>query len=152
MNHNDQAKNAKGYSVWIVKTDDGIEREFTEVQDIPVIEKLIKNNADTELRYQKDDAILRDTLNALGIERDDRHTNMFLLCQTLLHRIVMAESGKDEAIESVDGYIKSRMVIKDVFASEYLNQFTDLVNGCYQVIDGKIVLDEEKRDAIIGTL
>ena len=152
MNHNTQAQNAKGYSVWIVKTDEGIEREFIEVQDIPVIEQLIKDTAKVELRYQEDDAILAQTLSALRVPKDKRHTNMYLLCQTLLQAKILLDSEEYIAIESVDGYIANTMLVTNITKKSYLEDFANLLDGFHKWENGKVVLDEEKKAEYLSTL
>jgi hypothetical protein len=152
MNHGDLARNAKAFSVWTVETDDGIEREFIELKDFPVIERIIRKQGESDIRYKNDDVVLKMILKALGVEPNESVTSMQLLGATLLQGKWLLDNEDYVTIGSTNGYISGSLDIKNVLKKSYVDSFQNLFDGFHKFIESEIVLDEEKKEKYLDTL
>lgn len=127
------------------------DRAFKHLYDIPELAKLRDELQALRMQKDKDDLIAEATLNALGVDTKDSYTSMYLLCSILLNSKILLDREDYAMVESVNGYIKG-VAKGEVFKAKYLEQFTDLLNGCYKVEDGEIVLDEDKYNEMMSVL
>ncbi|WBK39984.1 hypothetical protein [PinkBerry-associated phage LS06-2018-MD08] len=141
----------KGY---IYQSNDEVgktDRVFIHPHDNEYIAKIKDELQTLRMAKDRDDLIVEATLNALGVNTKNSLTSMYLLCSVLLNAKILLDSEDYVMVESINGYIKG-VAKGDVFKAKYLEQFSDVLNGCYKVVDGEIVLDEDKYNQVVGSL
>ena len=128
------------------------EREYKHISEFGVIKQLV-----ADMKYLLNDKLsneklIKDTMKEMGVIVPTNANPTYVLCKTLLTKRVLENDIDYVALESVDGYIKKASRVDSIFAKDYVDKYEQILNGCYQVIDGEIVLDEDKLNAMVGTL
>lgn len=139
--------------IFISDSEEGkTERVFKHPSQMKYFAKLEDRLKRLELERDRDKIVLESTLKALGVNLNNKRTNISLMCQTLLNSKILLDSNKYHALKSVGGYIVGMTELDNIFQTKYIEQFSDLLNGCYHVVDEEIVLDEDKFNAMLGAL
>ena len=125
-----------------------IGRDFRHPFENKYIAEVNDRSIRNENARNRDDLIVEATLNALGVETKNSYSAIYLLCSILLNAKILLDSEDYVMVESVNGYIKN-VAKGEVFKQKYLDQFIDVMNGCYKVEDGVIILDEEKYNEMM---
>ena len=127
------------------------EGEYRHIKEFNVIKQLLQ-----DVRYLLnarlvEEKLVADTLKEIGVLIPKNANALYIAMKTLLNSKVILDNEEYVALESVNGYITKASNIGGVYKKEYVDQFENLLNGCYQDLGAMIKLDEEKQN-LIGTL
>ena len=125
--------------------------DYKKPNEIEYLKRLEDRINTLENHIRRSEKVIEWTLDQLGVPRNNKYTNQYLLCSAVLNGRVLLDNVEYGMVESVNGYI-NKMASGKVYPMAYLNQFQDLLNGCYQEVEDKIKLDEDKLNAMVGTL
>lgn len=147
MNYTKKIEEAKKYDIYVSEREGKAEGFFIPLQDMPVMKQLIA-----------DYSLIKGWLDTLGLISQEEMDKLSLPNSTALHGNLkrlfdnsdLLIKGQDTyAFEFAGDYISKFMKVDKVYHKELPN---DILNGYYKMIDGKLVVDEEKKAEYLANI
>ena len=147
MNYTKLIKDAEKYWVYVSDRKGKAEGFFAPIEEVPVIKQLIA-----------DYSLIKGWLEALGLISQEEMKKLSLPNSTALH------GNLKRLFDNSDLIINGQETHAFEFNGEYISKFMkidkvyhggvpkDILNGYYKMVNGKLVVDEEKKAEYLANI